>query len=163
VRRVVLLGLCGVILASCMGRAARLAARMEGRYEMEIPASGWSGVPGGGADYAWRNEQLGATLYADSNCGSRYQDLPLERLLQHQMTGIVVEKRILEDRGQVDGRTALTVRLEGRLDGVKAGVALTILKKDECVYDFVVLGPPNQFDAIFRDYEAALATFRAGD
>jgi hypothetical protein len=53
--------------------------------------------------------------------------------------------------------------LEGRLDGVKAGVALTILKKDSCVYDFVVLGPPNQFDSIFRDYEAALATFRAGD
>ncbi len=161
-RRICLLGLCGVFLGSCMGRAARQAGRMEGRYEMEIPAQGWSEVPGGGADYAWRNEQLGATLYADSNCGSRYQDLPLERLLQHQMTGIVVEDRVLEERSQVDGRTALTVRLEGRLDGVKAGVALTILKKDDCVYDFVVLGPPNQFDAIFQDYEAALATFRAG-
>lgn len=152
-----------VVLLSvgCLGRAARMAARMEGRYDLTLPTSGWEAVDAGGADRAWRNASLGATFYADSNCGKRYEDVPLERLLQHQLTGIAIEKRIYEDRTTLDGRDSLTIRIEGRLDGVRVGMSLTVIKKGECVYDFVAVGPPNQFDDIFRDYETIVSTFRA--
>ena len=155
------LALAVVFLASgCFGRAARMSARMEGRYELQLPTSDWRAVDAGGADRAWRNESLGATLYADSNCGKRYEDVSLERLLQHQLTGIPIEKRIYEDRATLDGRESLTIRIEGRLDGVRVGMSLSVIKKGECVYDFVAVGPPNQFDDIFRDYESTVSTFR---
>ncbi|MEE2749936.1 MAG: hypothetical protein VX519_00785 [Myxococcota bacterium] len=150
-----------VLCTGCLGRAARLSARMEGRYELTLPTKDWVGVDPGGADKAWRNEGLGATLYADSNCGKRYEDIPLPRLLQHQLAGIPIEKRVYEDVANIDGRESFTVRIEGRLDGVRVGMSLTVIKKGDCVYDFVAVGPPNQFDDIFRDYEAAVSTFRA--
>ncbi len=150
-----------VLSTGCLGRAARVSARMEGRYDLSLPNQDWVGVDPGGADKAWRNERLGATLYADSNCGKRYEDVPLQRLVQHQLSGIPIEKRIYEDASNIDGRESFTVRIEGRLDGVRVGMSLTVIKKGECVYDFVAVGPPNQFDDIFRDYESAVSTFRA--
>ena len=155
----VILTLALVLCSSCFLRARR-AARLEGRYAIEVSAYGWHTVNPGGADRAWRNDAVSATLYTDSNCGMRFQDLPLERLLHHQLAGLKDSVLLSEDWGQLDGRESLTVRYQGMMDGVPTGLGLTVLKKGQCVYDFVLVGPPVQMEVSWPDYRSMLATFR---
>ena len=71
--------LCLIVLP-LVGCAGRQASRLEGRYTLGDPGDGWRSVRPGGADFAWYNESLRATLYGDSNCADRYEDGPLRDL-----------------------------------------------------------------------------------
>ncbi len=148
--------LLALLLAGCGAR--RGAARLEGRYTLGDPGEGWVQVRPGGADQAWHNAALGATIYADSNCGERFEDSPLKRL-HEGLLGEISGEPLREELRTLDGREALLRVSEGAVDGVPLRLGALILKKDACLYDVVYIAPPASFDAGFPAFEAVFGAF----
>ncbi len=140
--------------------AARQSRRLEGRYELSTPGAGWREVRPGGADRAWLNEELDASIYSDSNCGVRYEDSALSALATHLTLGLEDALEIEAEEGMLDGRRSFTRRVRGALDGVPVELAATVLKKDQCVYDLVLIAPPSTFEAALADFQALRDGFR---
>ena len=146
-----------LLLAGCAGHSGR---SLEGRYSVGDPGPGWQQVRPGGADKAWYNADLSAAIYADSNCGARYDDAPLDRLIDSLSLG-VVGQTLREERRTLDGREALLRVFDGQLDGVAVRVGALALKKDRCVYDVIYIAPPTQFDAGDSAFQAVISAFSA--
>lgn len=143
----------------CGCGAVHQARRMEGHFHLAKPGEGWKRVRPGGADKAWYNAALSATIYADSNCGVRFEDGELSELATHLTFGIA-RGEPLEERGLVvDGREGLLRIVRGSLDGVAVQIAALVLKKDRCVYDMVYVAPPSVFDQGMPTFEAMVRGF----
>jgi len=144
----------------CTPKAVRDAKALEGQYVLGDPGDGWKKVGSGGADFAFRHRSDAAVIYADSNCGARFEDSSLEALAEHLSFGVRMGEPSFEETYMLDGRTAYTVRAPGELDGVPVELGTTIIKKDRCVYDIVVIAPRGQrFQSAWEGYQAAIAGF----
>ena len=102
---------------------------------------------------------LTATIYADSNCGKRYEDGPPSDLAKHLVAGIAVGAALHQETHTLDGREAVTRVVDGRLDGVRVKVGATVVKKHDCVYDFLYIAPPRHFDTGWGDFESLVQSF----
>jgi hypothetical protein len=149
-----------LLLAACMPASYHKAKRLEGRYALGAPGAGWSSVQPGAADHAWYNADLHATIYADSNCGPRYTDSLPQDLATELAAGIVGIQTQKDEPLPLDGREGVLRVQSGKLDGVPITVALGVLNKGLCTYDFTYIAPPDRFDAGWGAYRAVLDGFR---
>lgn len=159
----VVLVLAALCATGCLSREAREARRLEGNYSLGDPGPGWDRVAPGGADHAFRHPGLGAVIYADSNCGVRYDDSPLPKLAERLTFGVDQDEPTFTAEGQVDGRASYTRRSAGALDGVPVELGVTVLKKDGCVYDVVLIAPPgSSFEQAWPSFQGVVDGFRTG-
>lgn len=142
--------------AACTG--ARAARRLEGRYTLASPGADWRSIPAGGADHAWFNDSLGASIYADSNCGKHFEDGVLDDLSTHLTAGIASGAPLREERLILADRDALLRISDGALDGVPVRIGSVVLNKDACTYDLVMVSPPGEFEAGWKDFVAMALT-----
>lgn len=147
-----------LLLTACTGH--REARRLEGRYALGQPQGEWRTVKAGSADQAWFHDGIGASIYADSNCATRYDDRPLAKLAEAVVFGIGSGPTLREEPRSVDGRDAWLRVVDANIDGVSMRVGVVVLKKDECVYDLLYLAPPTTFDSGWPAFESVLAGFR---
>lgn len=132
----------------------------EGEYEIGKPLSKeWKYVNPGGADKAWYNESLAASIYADSNCGARTDESRLPAMVDHLLFG-VSEPRTLEQREfTLSGREAMFRALEGKMDGVHVRLGVVVTRKHNCTYDFVYIAQPSRFAQGLPDFMAVVEGF----
>lgn len=98
-----------------------------------------------GAMLAFTDEPNGGMVSVYGRCGKDGDDVPLSALTQHLLIGFT-EREVTEQKTvQLDGREALHTVLSAKLDGVKTGLSLYVLKKDGCVYDLIYAAPPASF------------------
>lgn len=145
-------------LPACASRH-RKASRLEGHYDTGSPGDAWEKVDPGGADYAWFSPDLAATIYADSNCGSRYDDRALDALADSVAFGMVMDEPLSQEARTIDGRDGLVRTADGTLDGVAFRLGVVVLKKDQCVYDLLLVSPRSRFDQAWDGFESVLAGF----
>lgn len=150
-----------VLAAGCMPASYRQAKRMEGHYVTGEPGDGWQAVKPGGADKAWYNDSIQASIYTDSNCGSHYRELRLPDLALESLAGLRDTTTLTEASRPIDGRAALLRVTSGTLDGVPVTVANTVTNKDACTYDLNYIAPATAFDAGMAAYQAVVDGFVA--
>ena len=150
-------GLC--LLSGCWAFGSD-GSRLEGRYRLAQLERPWTTVDAGGADYAWWHRESGATIYSDSNCEKGYSDSSLERLANAQSAAIDDAEQVSLREHRLAERDALTAVYSGQVDGVPVVVTTTILKKDRCIYDFVMVAPVGSEDVLTADYDSLVASFR---
>jgi len=129
------------------------------RWTIQEPRDGWEASRARGANAAFRNERLGATLYVDDSC-EKGEDVPLRVLANHLFFGftdVVVEE---EAELEVDRRAAYRRVVRARLDGVPTRVAATVVKKGGCVFDLVLIAPADGFPDAVAAYDRAVDSFR---
>ncbi len=149
-----------MLLIACASKEVRISRRMEGRYELPDPGEGWERVRSGGADNAWWNEELAASFYTDSNCGVHFEDSILTRLADSQLHGIGEGEPLSEEFFQLDGREAYTRLTLGSVDGVPVELAVTVMKKNHCTYDFVLVAPRGEnFSSAWLDAHRSIEGF----
>ncbi len=148
-------------LSGCMPASYRAAKREENHYQTGQPGDGWVAVDPGGADRAWFNAALTASIYTDSNCGTHYRELRLTDLAQESIAGIRNAKTIRDEGPTVDGRAAVLRITSGQLDGVDVTVANLVTNHDACTYDLNYVAPTLQFDAGYDAYQTMVAGFVA--
>jgi len=156
-----------VILALLLGCASKQGAggsrlgKSEGRYALGKPGKGWSRVSPGGADKAWFNDDLAATIYFDSNCKARFEDKTLDALITHLTFGMAQGEPLKEQTMELDGREALMRVYGGEIDGVSVQIAATVMKKNSCIYDGLYISSPRSFDAGLSSFEQVISGFKS--
>jgi hypothetical protein len=130
-------------------------------YRIGTPGSGWAQASTPPGDFAYYNASLGATLYTNSSCGKKYDDSPLSVLSNHLIMGF----ENVEQRDQQDGMLAERKSLEristAELDGVPVVLASTVVKKDVCVFDVILIGRPDGFEQALAEYRGLRDAFEA--
>ena len=119
----------------CGPKGHKEAARSEGRYTVGKPEGDWARVRPGGADLAWFHPTMGATIYFDSNCMSRYDDGELGDLITHLTFGLAQGNPVREETLTLDNRDALLRVYNGAVDGVEVRVGAVTKKICACTTD----------------------------
>ena len=141
---------------------AKKQVRMD-RYRLDKPQGDWRDVKSGSADYAWYNNDIGATIYVDSNCAQRFEDRPLKDSLNSLTAGIRSTKEPIVRELFLDGREAMMIQSKGNLDGVNIQMAAVAISKNQCLFDFVYITRPENFPKGFGDFYQMLHTFESRD
>ena len=151
--------LCMAVLSGCWAFGSD-GSRLEGRYRLQALERPWTTVDPGGADYAWWHRETGATIYSDSNCEKGFSDSSLERLASAQSAAIDDAQQIALREHRLVERDALTAVFKGQVDGVPVMVTTTVVKKDRCIYDFVMVAPVTADESLSADYDSLVESFR---
>ena len=151
--------LMSLMLMGCAAKAHKETKRSEGRYSVGNPDGDWMRVRPGGADKAWFNRTLGATIYFDSNCKSRYDDGRLSDLVTHLTFGLAQGTPIREESMTLDNREALLRVYDGAIDGVSVRVGAMVTKKDLCLYDGLYIASPSAFEDGWGTFVSMLSGF----
>ena len=133
----------------------------EVRYAVGPLNGPWQRVDVEGAnDLAFRNPDLAAVIQVNASCEPDL-DIPLEALTNHLLIGFTERMVRRQELVPMAEREALYTHVEAKLDGVPRELALTVLKKNGCVYDFALVAPPGEpftrartaFDGLLSGFE----------
>ncbi len=109
------------------------------------------------ADFAWVHRRAPATIYGDSTCGKRYDDVPLTVLINHLTFGFDDLRTESQEEMALAGRAGLRRVFSASLDGLPVKLASTVVKKGPCIFDLVyVTADPQGFKDALPDYEAVV-------
>ncbi len=89
------------------------------------------------ARVALQNDEVGATVAIGARCGQESDDVPLRALVQHLFLQFQDKKTVSEQPFTLDSRAALRSEVVARLDGVRRHFVVVVMKKNDCVYDFL--------------------------
>lgn len=123
-------------------------------------APAWRRVQVTGNDLSFHNDDVSGVIAVNGEC-DRDKDPPLRQLLMQLVIGFTEREIVLEELLPLDGREAMHALVQAKLDGVPMMLDLFVLKKDECLYDFSYVAPPDTFERARREYEAFVLAFRA--
>jgi len=111
------------------------------------------------ADLAFEASSLDAIMQVNATCDPSL-DIPLSSLTNHLLIGFTEREGRTEETLPFAEREALFTDVEAKLDGVRRRLRLVVLKKDGCVYDFALVGPPDaRFDQGRAGFDAWLTGF----
>ncbi|HVU00136.1 MAG TPA: hypothetical protein VHE30_00240 [Polyangiaceae bacterium] len=100
---------------------------------------GFRPVAPDGALLAYRDDEEGATIALSGRCGKDGDDVPLEALTHHLFLQFTERNVESQEKFTLDGREALRTTLTAKLDGVEKHFSVVVLKKNGCVYDFLMV------------------------
>ena len=106
---------------------------------------------------AFRNEH-GSTVLASGRCNLHADDVPLVALTNQLLIGTTDREYVKEETIPLDKREARHTVLRAKLDGVERVWDVYVMKKNGCVYDAVLVAPPDHFD----DESPAFERFAVG-
>ena len=130
-------------------------------FYVEQPSSKWFEVQEGGADFAWYNKDIYGSIYVDSNCKQKFEDRPLKDSYLSLTQGIIIGQPLQQNIRIIDNREALFTIQNGNIDGIAIRLASIVMSKDECLYDFLYIAPPDVFDTGLKDFLYAVQSFRS--
>lgn len=108
-----------------------------------IPAA-WRAIDADGALLAFRDDPAEASIALNGRCGLDGDDVPLEALTHHLFLRFTDATLLKQQRFELAGRAALRTELTASLDGVAMHYVVVVLKKNNCVYDFMFVNPEGR-------------------
>ena len=132
----------------------------EASYRVGNWPAGWTRIEvGEGADLAFEASALDSVAQVNATCDPSL-DIPLSSLTNHLLIGFTEREELTQETVPFAEREALVTDVTAKLDGVPRRLRLVVLKKDGCVYDFALVGPPDaRFDRARADFDAWRAGF----
>lgn len=150
----------GLLLAGCrsVGVKDGVVDTPDTRYRLgPIPAD-WHQVNLKESDLAWVTEPASYAFWVDSTCKD-FEDIPLVALNRQLLIGFTDVQKEEQSTRTLDGREALASRYRVKMDGVPRELALVVLKKDGCIYDFAYVAPVGGYAARVGQFQALVAGF----
>ncbi len=115
-----------------------------------------------GADAVFKDRGTQALIALNSTC-FRYESTSLDRLAHQYESGLKDSETLEESEVTVDGRRAVRLRLKGDFDGVASEILVTVLRKNDCLFDFSMVGKsPLSSDSI-ESFDGWVQGFRYGN
>lgn len=130
------------------------------RYTVGSLSGGWREIKVTENDQAYFHRDYGAVIQANATCRADYEDASLATLTSHLFSGLTDRKVIVSQQRTVDKRAALYTELSARLDGVSIQIAILLLKKNECVFDFAYFTRPHNYGRGIGDFHRFIYGFR---
>jgi hypothetical protein len=149
------------LLTGCARSAwdGRTYANDNVRFQTGPVAPGWRSIEPGYALLAFQDAARDLVISVNGRCGKDSDDVPLGSLTQHLFL-YFTERRILKQETlMLDGREALRTELSAKLDGVPRRFVVYVLKKDGCVYDFVLIAAPSVLPRPIQEFDQFVSGF----
>lgn len=146
--------IAALLLSSCFGKGidtrGSVIAYRKGVIETEggrfrvgnLPAP-WKPKKFGMRAIVFENPSTGETISVDAFCKRSADDAALAILSDQLFYGFTNQKILSRRLITLDGREALHSVLEGTLDGSRSLFETVVLKKDQCVFDFLRVARPG--------------------
>ena len=134
-----------LITSSCV--SVNLPTGNQSAYEKIIitpPSAPYTEIKIGAADRSWQNPKNGNTISYVSSCNMSAEP-NLEVLSKMALDGVENLRIVQKNYITFNGREALNTILVGRVDGVPVQADLTVLKKNNCVFNLTYIGSLNTF------------------
>ncbi|MCU0654663.1 MAG: hypothetical protein MUF64_05040 [Polyangiaceae bacterium] len=122
---------------------------------------GWARIEASQGLLAFRDERAPATILVNGRCGLDGDDVPLQALTTHLFLRFTERATEEETLLPFDGREALRTVMTAKLDGVPMRFEALVLKKDGCVYDFILISSPGAFEGARPEFRRFVEGFRA--
>jgi hypothetical protein len=151
-----------VLVAACAGRRIHDGVyRSEHNFRVTLPGSGWRVVNGSRADLELRHAEGGAGMLAHATCRPEVVRRSAGVLERHLLLGLRDRATLEEGEGEVGGRRAAHLVVEGRgRDGEeRVRIESWVLKDERCVYDLLYVAEPAAFDGSREDFARFVQSF----
>lgn len=122
--------------------------------KFETPQGGFRAIGKSGADSAWNNPSTGSTIAFQSNCGDA-AETSLDSIAEDLFVGFEQAKTLKKERVPFDGREALDLEMEGKVDGVQTRVRAVVYRKNDCAYVLTFVALPKSLVADTANKPAA--------
>jgi hypothetical protein len=154
--------LCLLAVAGCAGSSFDGHVYHQGDLFFRVGPvpSTWHPIEVDGTLLAFRDDSAPATIAVNGRCGLDGDDVPLEALTHHLFLHFTDRKLISQERIELDGRAALRTELTAALDGVPLRYRVVVMKKDTCVYDFMLMGTSGADSGGFDRFVGGFETMR---
>ncbi len=128
-------------------------------YKVGYLGPAWKEFKTGSKSASFHNDAFGATISTDAFCGGSFEDLPLKTLDGQLFAGM--GKRVVSKSDEIvlDGRGALRTVSDASVDGVRLKFDAVTLKKDNCIFDFIYMAPPENYSSGVKDFETFFNNF----
>jgi len=118
----------------------------------------WRPIEVNHALLAFRDDQHGATVAVNGRCNLDGDDVPLASLTHHLFLHFTERQVHSQKRVDVAGRESLRTEITASLDGVPKRYVVYVLKKDGCVFDFMLIADSDgvevqSFDAFVGGFQ----------
>lgn len=122
-------------------------------YIVEFSDGLWTPISPDMADAAYLNNATGSIITTNSQC-KKYEKNTLDQLADNILRGSGIEDvEIIEKKPTTfSERDALQMTVQGKADGVKTFLNFLTLKKNRCVYDFILVS--NSEKSFKKDQKA---------
>ena len=152
----------GLALAACGGSTFNGGVFRDGEIAFRVGPhpDTWRRIEVDETLLAFRDDQASALIAVNGRCRRDGDDVPLQALTKHLFLQFT-NREVLEQRTiPLDGRAALRTVLLADLDGVPRRFFVYVLKKDDCVYDFLWIGRPEDAveNRLFQDFVRGFST-----
>ena len=103
----------------------------------------WEELPPEASDYAFVNPATNSIITVNSLCG-KYASTSLRHLTENLMGGIDDIQTTQRQTLNFVGREALWSEITGKTDGVPVYLIVQIVRKNECIYDFILISATEE-------------------
>ena len=103
----------------------------------------WKEIDPDQSDYATYNTKTNSIMIVNSYC-KKYANTSLYTLRGQILSGIADTQILEEKMDSFEKRKMLSTSLTGNIDGVKRFFHINILKKNRCLYDFMLITSDQQ-------------------
>ena len=129
------------------------------KYKIGKLSSKWKQLEVDYLNLTFYNKENNAVIYVNGKCRAS-SDLPLTILRTHLLIGFKNKKILKSENLEIENRKALHSIVLASLDGVKRKVDYYILKKNGCLYDFVLISTIKSFDENQKEFQKILKKFK---
>jgi hypothetical protein len=154
-----LLALCATPACVSVNIGAKAGSKSKG-VTYNPPAAPFENLNDTPADSAWQNKKNGNSISFYSTCNDP-SDPPLESVSKDLFVDMSDMKVIRQDLSQYNGREALNMEVEGKIDGVDTRVRSVVFKKNDCIYTLSFIGLPKSFEQDRVRFENFIGSFQA--
>ncbi len=154
-------GVAGLVIGCAAGRPGTEGRPIvvSGKAYRVVPPPGWERIDTD-ADVALRQPATEAGLMAHGTCGGKVPQRTLPVLARHLRFGLREVQKVDEAPVEIAGLRGVRSRFTARLDGLPVGVGAVTLQGRGCVYDLVVVAPPERLPVVAEDFERFTASFQ---
>lgn len=109
----------------------------------------------GGADITFQSSKSGSIISIDSACRSgsmEFQNVTLNQLTSQLLLGLSNLGKKKEENLIIENVPALQTTAEGEIDHQRMNLKTVVLKKNNCIYDFMYIARPESFKDNEKDF-----------
>ena len=133
--------------------------RSEG-VQWEAPPENFQKLETPRADAAWKNSKNGNTIAYQSACGES-SEAPLESVAQELLSAFDSSIDPQIQRRPFDGREAIDLEADGKIDGVATRMRAVLYRKNGCSYVLTQIGRTQIHQSDREAFEKFTRSFRA--
>lgn len=140
-----LITVMGILVSSCSFVSNSESVEKSKNLNLNFKNSSWVKIDSDKADYAFKHKESRSIMVINSLC-KKYDRTTLEQLTENILAGLQESKTTEKNKLRLFDRESLRTKASGKLDGVTTHMMIEVVKKDRCIYDFVLITKKSSLD-----------------